>query len=81
MPKTRCRHCKGAGMVPMGEIDLQLAVCRCNSQQTCYLCENSKNMGSYKECTICWGAGEIAKVEMQNSQSNKIKSRQIVRNG
>jgi len=56
----RCKHCMGGGLVKKDRIDLQLKICECNQRQSCYLCENTNQLGTYKECEICLGVGELA---------------------
>jgi len=49
----------GFGLVKKDKIDLQLKICECNQGQCCYLCENAWQLGTYKECEICFGVGEV----------------------
>ncbi len=79
MKKKRCKTCKGWGVVLKVVSDLQYRVCNCDYKNGCYLCENTKRMGPYKECEICWGAGECTPTITQEQRIKK--SQQLLRNG
>ena len=57
----RCNHCMGVGLVKKDKFDLQIKICECNHRQSCYLCENANRLGTYKECEVCLGNGELAR--------------------
>jgi len=59
MEKIRCEICKGVGLVRK-VLDEPQASCGCKTNhKCCYLCQNTRKWGSYTECSICWGSGEI----------------------
>jgi len=73
MPTKQCEHCGGTGLIRKN-IQNPPVICKCGPYQTCYLCENSKRTGLYKECPFCWGTGEhtqCPKKTLQTDRKNK----------
>ena len=54
---TRCSRCTGWGLVKK-EL-FKCKICTENNFNTCTWCEFRKFKGSYGECEICFGSGEI----------------------
>ena len=69
----RCEHCTGVGLVKKNTNDLRIKICNCINKEICYLCENAKRMGTYKECEICWGKGEIMQINRIDQKKNHNK--------
>ena len=68
---NRCECCMGIGLVKKDVNDLRIKICDCNANGTCYLCENTGRLGTYKECEICYGRGELP-VSTIKETHNKI---------
>ena len=51
----RCQYCNVIGLVKKIQ---NIQHCNCTNRQSCYMCENNKFKGLYKECENCWGSGK-----------------------
>lgn len=68
---NRCECCMGIGLVKKDVSDLRIKICACISKETCYLCENTSRLGTYKECDKCYGRGEVP-ISIITETHNKI---------
>ena len=70
MPIQQCEHCGGTGLIRKN-IQEATVVCKCETSQTCYLCENSKDAGHYKECPFSWGTGKHTQCPKKPPQTDR----------
>ena len=70
---SRCRLCKGFGLVSIPKIAKQ---CNCSSKHKCYLCENVWKLGLYTECLECLGSGSLIQKNLPINSADKHRSSQ-----